>query len=341
MGYYDGCCPDEFYGQSEYDEIVEDFKETLKESVKTEWVNEMNRIRSKNTDLQSKVKQLENEKEELKEKLVNTNVNNDIVKILKGRIDKENVFKIIKEIFSPTFTEKGNECPEYWLTYINYYNDRNDVIELLKYAGVDIPENLTEVILPHEWGKNFLDIFFNTINNHYVCNGCIYENNLRYWGVKSAQSISNLYSNYSDTPWQFVLRNPLLNSQEYAKKMADKINKNHNGIYFCEIDKYQILDDGVLSILINNIEPDNKNKKSIKNDLLFRHIDYVLEKNKLDTLFEILQEAYNPYSTVLKMPKEYQIKYASSMKDVNRAIEFLNRTELKKKDKESILAEYI
>lgn len=64
MNYYE-----DFYEPSEFEQMVEEFKDTLKESVKKEWIDKMNRLEEENKELQEVKKnfnQIKNDYEKAK-----------------------------------------------------------------------------------------------------------------------------------------------------------------------------------------------------------------------------------------------------------------------------------
>lgn len=332
MSYYD---EEDFYEQSEFDEKINELKNYLRDSVKqeiqgqvTSLQRENESLRKENSDLRSKNKSIECENEGL----LSTN---KILKILTDKINEGNVYKIIQAIFPRTFEEKVYDCPEFWSTYVNYYDNRKDVITLLKYAKVNIPSELEDIILPHEWNEELLDKFFDTMYRHVNCNGCTYEGNLKYWNYRMAANPfpSSSVSSYDEIPWQFVLRNPLLNSEKYALKIAKAMNDGYNGLKFEKICTYQTLDKEILKLIVEKIVVKEKSDKAIF-DFLIDHIELVSDKGRLEILYPEIEAGWRCYDAVLKMPKEYQIRYAKSISRIDDRIEFLDMTNLSKEEKQ-------
>lgn len=333
MSYYD---EEDFYEQSEFDEKINELKDYLRDSVKQEIQDQITSLgreneslRKENSDLRSKNKSIECENEGL----LSTN---KILKILTDKISEGNVYKIIQAIFPRTFEEKVYDCPEFWSTYVNYYDNRKDVITILKYAKVNIPSELEDIILPHEWNEELLDKFFDTMYSHVNCNGCTYEGNLKYWNYRMAANPFSGTSSYDEIPWQFVLRNQLLNSEKYALKIAKAMNGGYNGLNFEKICSYQDLDEKVLKLIVDNLVVKEKSDKRMF-DFLIDHIELVLDKERLDIIYPEIEARWRCYSAVLKMPKEYQIQYAMSISRMEDRIEFLNKTNLSKEEKSQIL----
>lgn len=335
MSYYD---EEEFYKPSEFEEKIDELKDYLRNSVKQEIQDQVQILKTQNERLQKENKDLRNKNKSFEKENMDLLNTNHVLKILTDTITKDNVYKVIQAIFPKTFNEDTYECSEIWATYVNYYNNRKDVISLLKYVNIEVPSELESVVLPHEWSGDLLDKFFNTMYRHVNCNGNTYEKNLKYWSYKSAKNPfpDSSYSSYDEIPWQFVLRNPLLNSEKYALKIAEEMSKGYNGLKFEKICSYQSLDQKVLQIIIDKIEVKEKSDKSIF-DFLMDHIELISDKKKLDIIYPEIERRWHCYDTVLKMPKEYQIRYAKSINSTERKIEFLNETTLSKEEKTQIV----
>lgn len=333
MSYYDY---EDFYEPNEFDEKITELKDYLRDSVKQEVQDQIaslqrenENLKIENSDLRSKNKSIECENKGLLSV-------NKVMKILTDKIDEGNVYKIIQAIFPKTFEEKAHDCPEFWSTYVNYYDNRKDVITILKYAKVNIPSELEDIILPHEWNEELLDKFFDTMYRHVNCNGCTYEGNLKYWNYRMAANPFSATSSYDEIPWQFVLRNQLLNSEKYALKIAKAMNGGYNGLNFEKICSYQDLDEKVLKLIVDNLVVKEKSDKRIF-DFLIDHIELVSDKERLDIVYPEIEARWRCYSAVLRMPKEYQIQYAMSISRMEDRIEFLNKTDLSKEEKSQIL----
>ena len=92
MSYYD---EEDFYEPSEFEEKVNELKNCLRESVKEETQREIERLqrdnerlKNENSDLRNKNKSIECENK----RLISAN---NVLKIVLGKIDEKNVYKII------------------------------------------------------------------------------------------------------------------------------------------------------------------------------------------------------------------------------------------------------
>lgn len=333
---------EDYYEPSEFDEKIEELKDYLRESVKSETQDEIKSLSNRNislekikTDQGNEITKLINENNSLK-------VLNGASNILLNKINKDNIFSIIEVLFKKTFNEDTDECPMWYGFFVNYYNDRFEIIDLLKFAGVEVPKEAINIIFPHEWNNDKLDLFFETMHRHYNCNGNSFSNNLRHFNYRDALNpMSNNRSSYDEIPWQFVLRNPILNSIEYVEKIVDAINKGGNGQYFSKITEYQILDDEVLNHIVSNIKPDNKYKDSIINKFLIENIELVKDETCLSDIYAILLKTWHPYKSIAKMSNDYQTKYAESLDNIGYVMDFFKHSTLPQEEKTKILSKFV
>lgn len=321
---------------TEFNEKFEELKNYLIDSAQSDTSNEIKRLSSENRELRKEIKKLLEKNDELQKKNKTVVENDKVTQIITNQISEENVYRLIESLFVKTFDENTYDVPLFWSIYVNFYNNRKDVISLLRFAGVKIPDELESIVLPHEWDERLLDKFFDTMYSHYNCNGETYENNLRFWTYSMAAHPfdQKYFSCYDEIPWQFVLRNPLLNSQKYAVKIAEEINKDGNGVYFSKICHYQELSPDVLQTIISNLKAP---QRPIITDFLIDNIELVTDKKVLNNLYLTLVDKYGGTKYILQMPEEYQKKYVKSLDNPKKMINFLNMTKFSKEKKMELL----
>jgi hypothetical protein len=120
--------------------------------------------------------------------------------------------------------------------------------------GISYPNWLKTFIMPYEYGEELLDVFFDYLSCHYVCNGCIYSGNYGFWYNEWSNHRFDpkeaLQHSYSELPWQLILKNPLLSTEKYFNKIVKSIETNNtHACYFYKIDEYQELSQGQLEKL--------------------------------------------------------------------------------------------
>jgi hypothetical protein len=114
------------------------------------------------------------------------------------------------------------------------------------------------------------------------------------------------------------------------------MNDGYNGLKFEKICSYQNLDEEVLKLIIDKIIVKEKSDKAIF-DFLIDHIELVSDRERLEILYPEIEAGWRCYDAVLKMPKEYQIRYAKSISRIDDRIEFLDMTHLSKEEKTEVL----
>lgn len=259
-----------------------------------------------------------------------------IVRNILSKINKDNIEQFLRFSYKETFTEDdGYECPLWFKLFVNYYGNKDIVFTLLDIAKMDYPFYAKNIQMPYEWNEQELNLFFDTMDNHMVCNGCTYSGNLgfwfREWNCHKFNVEKCLRNHYSETPWQFVLKNPLLNSERFAYKIIDAINKGDHGTYFNKIFKYQKIDFEIRKSIINGL---NKIPGYTMHDYL-QFIDEnldVLSEKHLEFYFNVLlkDKSYNIAETVSKLPKEYVYRFLKERDDM---FELLSKINLTKQEK--------
>ncbi len=304
----------------------------------------------KNTELTNEIEKLKTGNVQLKEENKNLSETDEFGSCLASFINKDNVYKIIECIFDKTFDEDSKKYEPYWATYVNYYNDRKYIIKLLKYVG-ECPDWLENVVLPHEWDEHALDKFFDCMDDNDLNLTERDEYYLPHWNYERSKSVYSSFYKHEHLPWQFILRNPLLNSEKYAHKIAEIMDTYHNGQYFSKITKYQTLSTDVLKIIVNEIslfylihkEYDYVPQAVI--DFVCENIKLIPDTSsyKLDSLYEkVIEKRWEDKpkadKIILDMPSKYQIKF---FKEVNPTLEFLKKMTIPKEEKKDLFKELL
>jgi hypothetical protein len=315
------------------DTMFEDLKAQLTEQVEVRnrtriegLEKTIEELKEANRKLCSAVKRVDTEQENFQ--LMNLLINN-IKNKLKDSEDKEAADKIVYSFlecfFEKDFNENTYDTPLWLGCAAQYYSNKETVIELLKILGFYVPQNVEMFRLPQDWTEEELDIVFSTMSKHYVCNNCIYEQNLRWWTPNALWSVKQVCTipTYTEIPWQFLLRNPNLKKEKYLKKigeMATKEEYTSGWRYFFKIDKYQELTTKELSLIINNINAAEfvvKDRFKEVIDFLLKHIDLITNEVLLDKLYEKYKDSYSfeVLKCIFKMPMKYIEDYAVSKSD--------------------------
>ena len=96
----------------------------------------------------------------------------------------------------------------WFLNLITYWSNKDVLFKIYDILNIKYPKWAMSIQIPYEWGQDLIDLWFNTLSNHCVCNGCIFDNNLGFWlGEYQNRTVEeNLKKQYSDVPWQLVLK---------------------------------------------------------------------------------------------------------------------------------------
>lgn len=256
----------------------------------------------------------------------NFNLMNLLVDNIKSRIDHAEGFeeqtKVVYEflscVFTKDFVENTYDTPLWLGCLVQYYSNKDTIIEILKVLGFKLPQNIESFRLPQDWTEEELDIVFNTMGKHIVCNNQTYEENLRFWkpyALDSVKTVCNT-STYSEIPWQFLLRNPNLKKEKYLKKIGEMSTKQEyisGWRYLFKIDKYQELTQDELITIIAGIDAIEFTPKHDKvNDFLLRHLELVINDTILEKLYDKYKGSYTfeVNKCIFKMPIKYIEDYA-------------------------------
>ena len=229
--------------------------------------NENKELRATVNKLQDKVLTLVDERDAARNEAKDAKVFLEVAEIFKTRLNSiqekavqsEVVYNLLRLFFEPDFEESTYDCPTWLGAVVNFYSHRDIVIRLLKVLDIYVPNNIEKFRLPHEWTTDELDIVFDTMSKHIVCNSCIYADNLRFWQPHALDDVYDVCYNcmsYSEIPWQFLLRNPNLLNKKYLKKIGKMAYEEpyiSGWRYLFAIDKYQDISDEQLKTIIKEM----------------------------------------------------------------------------------------
>ena len=333
----------------------------LEKTINAEVDQRVASIKAENEDLNARVQRLQGRVSELTLELDNVKHDNGQASVMYNMINafkdkfysieekpkrEELVYKMLECFFDKDFEENTYECPIWLGACTQFYSHKKDVVDILKALEIYVPDNVDNFRLPHEWTTDELDIFFDTMYKHYVCNGCIYEDNLRFWKPNALSTVYDVCYNsgsYTEIPWQFVLRNPNLLNEKYLKKigkMAFNTPKGHWS-YFFKIQQYQELTPEQIKIIITNMNEyhtfDSKCYQSI-NEFLMKNVEHFPEGPLLDSFYECFKDSYDfKYNDIaLKLPAKYIEDWIKRMNNPFDWIE-RNKNKLNEEQRKTLL----
>ena len=321
--------------------------------------NENKELRAAVNKLQDKVLTLVDERDAAINEAKDAKVLLEVADIFKTRLDNiqektarpEFVYNLLKLFFEPDFEENTYECPIWLGAVVNFYSHKDIVIRLLKVLDIYVPNNVDNFRLPQDWRTDELDIVFDTMRKHIVCNSCTYADNLRFWQPNALDDVYNVCYNslsYTEIPWQFLLRNPNLLNKKYLKKIG-KMAYDEPYVdgwrYFFAIDKYQNLTDEQLKTIINNIDGAGANisKENAVSEFLLRHLDLIQDEILIDKIYKKYYDTYSfrYENRILKMPVEYLELWIKEKahEDPREALEWIvrNKNKFSEEQKNNLL----
>ena len=337
--YYD----EQIYEPTPLDELFIEYRDKCKTillaSVQSEIdgiKNDNTRLTEKNNELHSEIRQLKDEVKSSIEKCKNSIVIDEVLK----NINKDNFPEFLAVIYEKDYEESwSTEDTPLWLGVLTeYYSHKDSIIEMFNIYNIKTPKDITNFRLPIDWNEEELDIFFSTMRNHYNCNGNFFQYNLRHWGSSSLKSVKEQCNrSYSELPWQYVLRNPLLKTEKYLKLIGEKITETH-GNNLASIYHYQDLDENQIKIILENI--DYTKLTGLKNNnvgsLILKYIHLIDNDDFLDKIYPLVKKTYREFDYIKNMKPKYIKKYLLECKE--NALGLLKEcTNLSKEDKQEII----
>lgn len=345
-----------YYEMSAMDELVNEFQEKCKKLLLNDVNSEISAIkesneclRTENEKLRTALAQAEKTAKELDKTIKRSSFMEVLFNNLKDNIsnskDKKtkeaNIAAFCSLVLKRDYYEKiGDNDAPLWITLMTmYYSNRDKVIELLKMFNAEMPRNTTRCRLPIDWGiekfrlpvdwtEKELNIFFNTMDNHANCNGCTYQSNLRYWGTSSLDDVeTQCCRTYSEIPWQYVLRNPLLKNKKYLTMIGQNAYKgkyNGNWSKFWRIDEFIDLSEDEIKTILSHINVVQFKKDEEFSRFVLKHLKFVEDDNFLERIYNIFKGSYDfTYKgKILDMPYKYILRWVCEYKD--NAVKFVN-----------------
>lgn len=266
----------------------------------------------------------------------NFTIMNLLVSKLKGNLMKvddeekaELVYDFLDCFFEKDFMESTYETPLWLGCVAQYYTNRETIIKILRLLDFTLPAGIENFRLPHEWTEEELDVFFDNMSNHVVCNCCYFKDNLRFWRPNALDDpIKVCKHNFSEVPWQYILRNPIIKKEKYLTRIGEmfcsKEYRSDHWLNFAKITEYQELSEQELKLIIDNIRYTfYNNKDDGLRRFLFSNVELIENDDFLQILYNFNKGSYDfAYTnTVLKMPYKFIEQH---MKDTKN-LEWLKR----------------
>lgn len=340
---------DNYYEMSKVDELLKEFSDKCKEVLIDNVNSEIGAIKSdneylsaENKKLQKALKIAEKELGDIKKNDAGAQLMSSFIKNLDPSND-EQIYKFLSTMFESDYTESTYGVPLWLGAMTNYYSHKGEVLQLLKVIGCKLPDGVETFRLPCDWNDDELQIFLDTMYNHVNCNGCTYQDNLRFWSPTALDSVYYMCNKcYSEIPWQFVLRNPLLKQEKFLKQIGrHMLDKCNNWYCFNMIEEYLELTNDEIKIILDNLELQVWTKKNESvSKFILRHIDCVENEQFLSKIYEFYHDSYEfqYHNTIFKMPWKYVVRWFSEHKDKGMLMLNDKSVELTKEQRKELVA---
>lgn len=329
-----------YLDESNLDCIIQDLVDNVKRQVIDESNSEINLIINENRKLKEENEELQKSINDITSQNNSNNLFDSIWGSIKNNLMKKvppeeqlaknnKVYDFLSLIYDKDYVEKVDANTPLWIGILTqWYSHKNEMIQIMHSLGIHTPHNVSNFRLPVDWTEEELDTFFDTIYNHKNCNGCTYEGNLRFWNDSSLQNVrTQCTKSYSEIPWQYVLRNPLLKNKKYLAAIGKGayISKCSNYFKFFKLENYQELSDEQIKVIIDNMEYQKMNNFDEINTFLLKHIDLISNEHFLNNIYDRFSNNYSfeVYDCVLHVPYKYAYKWLIEHK--NKVIQFLDK----------------
>lgn len=323
--YYDY---EDYYEPSAMDEILEEFQQKCREVLLDDINSTIGSIKhtneyltKENDELKKALSQAEKNLRELKKNTEKFSLMEVLVNGVKNTVENaeskdEKVYGFLDLVFERDYIEQTYDVPLWIGAMTQFYSNREKVIEILKMFDIKLPNEIKNFRLPIDWNEEEMDIFFDTMHNHYNCNGCTYEGNLRFWGSASLENVKTQCNrNYSQIPWQYVLRNPLLKKKRYLTKIGKNAysSNGYSGHWesFYRIDSYLDLSSEEIKTILININEAKLKKNDEISKFVLRNLKYVEDDEFLKKIYSLFHDSYDfKYGKkILEMPYKYMLQW--------------------------------
>lgn len=280
----------------------------------SKFIDKMKRLEEQHLSDVKKVLEMKNERDELKK----ANAQSELLNMFKSQINDKNIESIISFLnlekveisFSGMHSE---EIPVWFKLVAKYYPDRDKIFSLLDLFEIKYPDWAKSFKMPFDYGEEELDLIFSKLGKMYVCNGCIFSENMGFFYTYFSRykNITTLFERESSVgiPWNLLLQNKLLVTNKYFNKIVDALkSKQSHSEYLYKIQDYQELLPEQAERLFEFLPM--KNLYDIHKRFIELNKDIIMKKPELANEYKD-KMSDNQYSSFyyLNFPKEMQKEF--------------------------------
>lgn len=322
-----------------------------------------NEVKKRNADLQAVINNQKSEiiglRAQVNAMSASVSLNGmSVVQEMFSKMRVENLIEVLRNAVKTTFdysfdkSSSWDNVPAAFQCHVIFYEERFKVYRFLDEVGIKYPEWMKQVILPHEWGKEYLSLFLDNLRNQYVCNGQTFSGNVHFWYREHKENLVDpalqITKNCSEIPWQFILMNPNWADDELIERISDALQKSGYGShaeYFLKLPEYnKNLKPEHLIKIASKIEKDDHFKQFFNNELVRNAIFKLGDKELRGRVIKLIEvRDYFPASYqedyINKLPFEKAIQYIHNNKTFSETEKaaLVNNTVKRQYSKEAIL----
>ena len=320
-----------YYEPSVMNELLDEFQQKCREILLDDTNSKISEIKHENEYLKQENELLKAALSKAERNLRDTNKNIEefsLMEILVNRIKntienaddkKDRIYTFLNCIFKKDYEEDVTDTPLWIGALTQFYSNKETVLKILRMFHVDLPKNVENFRLPIDWDEKELDMFFDTIYNHVNCNGCTFDRNLRFWGRGSLSDAETqcYQSNYSEIPWQYVLRNPLLKKEKYLEQIGKNAYASCNWKNFYKIQCYLDLTEKEIKIILNNIDYTKLKNNDEVAAFVLNNLKYIENDDFMKKIYSLFHNSYafEYQMKIIEMPYKYILQWVCEHKD--------------------------
>ncbi|KON87429.1 hypothetical protein AF332_11725 [Sporosarcina globispora] len=222
--------------QEEIDKGIEEIKDDYSR-VKSDFDNLRKKLREKTNEVNG-LKRLEDQM--------------NVFKTFQDTISKDNIEELIHHLNMEQqeidFNGMDSDRIPVWFKLLcTYYHDKEKIFEIMDLFNITYPSWAKTFKMPFDYGKEELNLVFEYLGKMYVCNGQIFSGNMGFFFTYQNRYNGDLEAlfrkeSYVEIPWNLLLQNPLLTTEEYFSKIIKALKeKRYHSEYFFMIQNYQEL----------------------------------------------------------------------------------------------------
>ena len=296
------------------DTKIEELKALLRAEVDEQTIHQLEYDKKVIEVRDNKIKKLQNKVSELSKELEDAKnaANDDIIlakigKILKEKINKDNIRNFIEFLYK---RDDSEFCENVDIALMcNYYSHKDDMLALIDFFNIPRVNNIENFRLPIDYTEEEVAIIIKNIDHTSNCNGTYYENNLKFATSSLLKPIKSV-GHFDNFMWQYFLRNPYV--LNHLEEIANNVGYSKYFI-FAQLDKYQKLTDDQKKILLKGLTPEMFNRKNDNKEwqeFALRNI-HLIEDNQI---FIQLAANLDPYDI------RYNRKYIGFPKHIRKTL---------------------